>query len=86
MGGVERIVCIINQSTPRLEEIFMVICPVAIAVGCKKCPIFKICPATRIIGDQKAVEEGKKTNPAPAVAKRQAKSTKPTSGTKAKKR
>jgi hypothetical protein len=32
----------------------MVICPVAIAVGCKKCPIFKVCPAKSIIGDQKS--------------------------------
>lgn len=30
----------------------MTICPIAMAVGCKKCPIFSICPATRIIGDQ----------------------------------
>ncbi len=31
----------------------MTICPVAVAVGCKKCPVFKICPAKSIIGDQK---------------------------------
>lgn len=31
----------------------MVICPIAIAVGCKKCPIFKVCPLTTAIGDQK---------------------------------
>jgi hypothetical protein len=30
----------------------MKICPVAIAVGCKRCPIFKVCPAKGIIGDQ----------------------------------
>jgi len=35
----------------------MVICPIAIAVGCKKCPIFKVCPLTTVIGDQKAPEE-----------------------------
>jgi hypothetical protein len=29
----------------------MTVCPVAIAVGCKKCPIFKICPAKSVIGD-----------------------------------
>lgn len=29
----------------------MTLCPVAIATGCKKCPIFKICPAKSIIGD-----------------------------------
>ena len=33
----------------------MTLCPVAIAVGCKKCPIFAICPAKSLIGDyQKA--------------------------------
>ena len=30
----------------------MTLCPVAIAVGCKSCPVFKICPAKSIIGDQ----------------------------------
>jgi hypothetical protein len=30
----------------------MTICPVALAVGCRKCPIFKICPAKSLIGDQ----------------------------------
>jgi hypothetical protein len=29
----------------------MTLCPVAIAVGCKKCPIFSVCPAKGIIGD-----------------------------------
>ena len=31
----------------------MVLCPVAIAVGCKKCPIFEICPVKGVIGDYK---------------------------------
>ena len=30
----------------------MTICPIAIAVGCKKCPMFSICPVKSIIGDQ----------------------------------
>lgn len=29
------------------------ICPIALAAGCKKCPIFKICPAKGVIGDYK---------------------------------
>ncbi len=29
----------------------MTICPVAIAVGCKKCPIVAICPVKSVIGD-----------------------------------
>jgi hypothetical protein len=31
----------------------MKICPVAIAVGCKKCPVYSICPAKGAIGDYK---------------------------------
>jgi hypothetical protein len=31
----------------------MVLCPVAIAVGCKKCPAFSVCPLKSVIGDQK---------------------------------
>jgi hypothetical protein len=29
----------------------MTICPVAIAVGCKKCPVFKICLVKGQLGD-----------------------------------
>jgi len=29
----------------------MTVCPIAIAVGCKKCPIFAVCPVKGIIGD-----------------------------------
>jgi hypothetical protein len=35
----------------------MVLCPVALAVGCKKCPIFNVCPAKSIIGDYKRDED-----------------------------
>ena len=39
----------------------MKICPVAIAVGCARCPVFKVCPAKGIIGDYKEpAEAGKK--------------------------
>jgi hypothetical protein len=31
----------------------MKICPVALAVGCVKCPVFKVCPAKGAIGDYK---------------------------------
>jgi hypothetical protein len=31
----------------------MTICPIAIAVGCKKCPAFSICPLKSALGDQK---------------------------------
>ena len=36
----------------------MTLCPVAIAVGCKKCPVFSVCPVKGVIGDYKP--EGKK--------------------------
>ena len=29
----------------------MTLCPVAIAVGCKKCPVFAVCPLKSVIGD-----------------------------------
>ncbi|MCV2356084.1 hypothetical protein LNV09_18230 [Paucibacter sp. B2R-40] len=29
----------------------MTLCPIAIAVGCRKCPIFKVCPVKGLIGD-----------------------------------
>ena len=29
----------------------MTLCPIAIAVGCKKCPAFSICPLKESIGD-----------------------------------
>lgn len=32
----------------------MTLCPIALAVGCKKCPAFKICPLKRVLGDQAA--------------------------------
>ena len=31
----------------------MTICPIAIAVGCEKCPAFSFCPLTTVLGDQK---------------------------------
>ena len=30
----------------------MTICPIAIVVGCEKCPAFKFCPLTTVLGDQ----------------------------------
>lgn len=31
----------------------MTLCPIAIVVGCKKCPAFKVCPLKGVIGDYK---------------------------------
>jgi hypothetical protein len=37
----------------------MTVCPIAIAVGCKKCPIFSVCPVKGIIGDYKKEDDSK---------------------------
>ena len=31
----------------------MVVCPIAIVAGCRKCPAFSICPLKGVIGDYK---------------------------------
>ena len=36
-----------------LGRLIMTLCPVALAVGCIKCPVFNICPVKGIIGDYK---------------------------------
>ncbi len=41
----------------------MTICPVAIAVGCRRCPIFKVCPAKGVIGDYKKEAADKEEPP-----------------------
>ena len=35
----------------------MTICPVALAVGCEKCPAFKFCPLTTVLGDQQEFDD-----------------------------
>lgn len=37
----------------------MTLCPIAIAVGCKKCPAFSVCPLKSTLGDQVKAEEAK---------------------------
>ena len=31
----------------------MTLCPIALAVSCKKCPAFSVCPLKGVIGDYK---------------------------------
>jgi len=38
----------------------MTLCPIAIAVGCRKCPVFNACPVKSVIGDYKK-EQGANT-------------------------
>ena len=35
----------------------MTLCPIALMVGCKKCPAFGVCPLKTVIGDQKKAAE-----------------------------
>ena len=35
----------------------MTICPFALTVGCEKCPAFKFCPLTTVLGDQEKKDE-----------------------------
>ena len=42
----------------------MTLCPIAIAVGCKKCALFSVCPVKGVIGDYKKDEAPKTTAPA----------------------
>jgi len=42
----------------------MTLCPVALAVGCKKCPAFKLCPLKSVIGDYKPGEDAQAGKPA----------------------
>jgi len=38
----------------------MTLCPVALAVGCKSCPLVSICPGKSVIGDYKEEEPNNK--------------------------
>jgi hypothetical protein len=48
----------------------MVVCPVALAVGCGKCPIYKMCPLKGVIGDYKTPADIIAAKPAVAAAAR----------------
>ncbi len=43
----------------------MTLCPIALAVGCKKCPAFSVCPLKSVLGDQKKDEPTAHANEAP---------------------
>ena len=40
----------------------MTLCPVALAIGCKKCPIFRTCPVKSLIGDYEPEKEARSTS------------------------
>jgi len=35
----------------------MTLCPIAIAVGCRRCPAFTVCPLKSVIGDYKKPDQ-----------------------------
>ena len=35
----------------------MTLCPIALVVGCKKCPAFNACPLKGVIGDYKKPDD-----------------------------
>ena len=48
----------------------MTVCPIAIAVGCRKCPAFTVCPLKGVIGDHPKEEVPPKGKAAKGDAKR----------------
>ena len=55
------------RQSPSFESIPMTVCPIALAVGCRKCPAFSVCPLTRVLGDQPAKPEENAEAPKPAA-------------------
>jgi hypothetical protein len=41
----------------------MTLCPIALAVGCAKCPAFSVCPLKSVIGDVPKPGGGKPVKP-----------------------
>jgi len=50
----------------------MTLCPIALVAGCKKCPVFTVCPLKGVIGDYKPDETQTKQHAenAPSSVKR----------------
>lgn len=50
----------------------MTLCPIALTVGCKKCPALSVCPLKGVIGDYKADDTQTKqhSDKAPGAAQR----------------
>jgi hypothetical protein len=54
----------------------MTLCPIAIAVGCKKCPAFGVCPLKTVIGDYRPDAKPAHAAAPSGAGKRQAKRAK----------
>jgi hypothetical protein len=48
----------------------MTLCPIAVVVGCEKCPAFKICPLKGVIGSPPKAAEAPKAGQKRAVSKK----------------
>lgn len=35
----------------------MTVCPIALAVGCRKCPAFFVCPLKSVVGDYRKQDD-----------------------------
>jgi len=42
----------------------MTLCPIALVVGCKKCPAFSVCPLKGVIGDYRKPVDAPSNQPA----------------------
>ena len=47
-GEYRRLMSACNPAADLPKRFIMVLCPIALAVGCIKCPVFNICPAKGI--------------------------------------
>ena len=43
----------------------MTLCPVALVIGCRKCPVVSVCPAKGVIGDYKKEDDSKAKQSSP---------------------
>ncbi len=50
----------------------MTVCPIAIVAGCEKCPVFKVCPLTTVLGDQKKADAKDADKKSAAAGKKKA--------------
>jgi len=46
------------------------LCPIALAVGCRRCPAYRVCPLKRVVGDQRANAEAAPAADAPTVRRK----------------
>jgi hypothetical protein len=58
----------------------MTVCPIALAVGCRKCPIFAVCPVKSLIGDYRKEDDA----PVKAAPVKAAAAARPKAGSKRK--